>query len=532
MADIDPALAVELAALEHQKPMNDVIDRGDSDVQQFYYGKTIFITGGFGFIGKQLIEKLLRACNIKKIYILGRSKKGKTVRQRLDHMLTNPVFDLLRKKQPYFADKLVPIEGNVEDIGLGLSERDRNIITEEVEIIFHGAATVSFDEPLRKATRTNVRGTRETIQLAKECRHLIKFVHISTAFTHATKDRTHKEILEQFYPCPIPPDIIIKLVEEVEEQRIDSITMQLIKGWPNTYTFTKAVAEELVRTTSDLPVCIVRPPIVIPSYCEPKPGWLDFSTLAGPSGIYLTIGLGILQVFCVDGTVNLAMTPIDYVNNAIIASAWDSSQRRGEGEEEIPIYTITKKERFLQWNFLGHNMRTKCINLSTPKAVWRCELLETKNKYLYTILAFLFHYIPAFLLDVACSILGRRPKDISSFVDVYRKIDKLADVYHYFLTNEWYFKDDNIQAMLKRLSPADKAIFNCDLMTIDLQEYVRIWAVGLRRFIIKDGLTGTEAANRKQVYFRYLNYFVVFLYMYVIWWIASSIFRCAANIFL
>lgn len=57
---MDPALAVEHAALSRQKTMNDVLDIGDSPVQQFYEGKTIFITGGSGFLGKQLIEKLFR----------------------------------------------------------------------------------------------------------------------------------------------------------------------------------------------------------------------------------------------------------------------------------------------------------------------------------------------------------------------------------------------------------------------------------------------------------------------------------------
>lgn len=41
-----------------------------------------------------------------------------------------------------------------------------------------------------------------------------------------------------------------------------SYVSSLIKGWPNTYTFTKAVAEELVRTMGkDLPLCVVRPSI-------------------------------------------------------------------------------------------------------------------------------------------------------------------------------------------------------------------------------------------------------------------------------
>ncbi|KAJ8707571.1 hypothetical protein PYW07_011248 [Mythimna separata] len=57
---LDIAQQTELALLERQKPMNAVIDRGDSDVQQFYRDAAVLLTGGSGFLGKQLVEKLFR----------------------------------------------------------------------------------------------------------------------------------------------------------------------------------------------------------------------------------------------------------------------------------------------------------------------------------------------------------------------------------------------------------------------------------------------------------------------------------------
>ena len=56
-----------------------------NSVQNFYKGKTIFITGASGFMGKVLIEKLLYSCSdIKEIIILIRPKKGKTAMQRVN----------------------------------------------------------------------------------------------------------------------------------------------------------------------------------------------------------------------------------------------------------------------------------------------------------------------------------------------------------------------------------------------------------------------------------------------------------------
>lgn len=47
---------------------------------------------------------------------------------------------------------------------------------------------------------------------------------------------------------------------------------------PNTYTYTKALAENLIfEQTGKLPIAIVRPSIVASSFLEPVPGWIDNS---------------------------------------------------------------------------------------------------------------------------------------------------------------------------------------------------------------------------------------------------------------
>lgn len=48
----------------------------ESEIVDFYRDKTIFITGGSGFIGRILIEHLFRKCEVQKIFVLVRAKKG------------------------------------------------------------------------------------------------------------------------------------------------------------------------------------------------------------------------------------------------------------------------------------------------------------------------------------------------------------------------------------------------------------------------------------------------------------------------
>lgn len=63
-----------------------------SKIQQFFAGSSIFITGATGFLGKLLMEKILRNCpDTEKVYILIREKKGKSIGKRFEELLDNVV---------------------------------------------------------------------------------------------------------------------------------------------------------------------------------------------------------------------------------------------------------------------------------------------------------------------------------------------------------------------------------------------------------------------------------------------------------
>jgi len=67
-------------------------EKTKSKIVSFFINKTIFITGVSGFMGKVLLEKLLYCCSdLDKIYVLMRSKKGRSVETRLDEMFKLPV---------------------------------------------------------------------------------------------------------------------------------------------------------------------------------------------------------------------------------------------------------------------------------------------------------------------------------------------------------------------------------------------------------------------------------------------------------
>ena len=82
------------------------------------------------------------------------------------------VFSALRKECPDALKRLVPIEGDISLPGLGMSEENWKTITNSVSVIFHLAATIRFDEPIRKALQFNVLGVREVVRLARQSNKL------------------------------------------------------------------------------------------------------------------------------------------------------------------------------------------------------------------------------------------------------------------------------------------------------------------------------------------------------------------------
>lgn len=66
--------------------------RSMTPIQEFYHGKNVLITGASGFMGKILLEKLLRSCpTVGNVFLLLRTKKGEAPAQRIETLLHGPV---------------------------------------------------------------------------------------------------------------------------------------------------------------------------------------------------------------------------------------------------------------------------------------------------------------------------------------------------------------------------------------------------------------------------------------------------------
>lgn len=66
------------------------------------------------------------------------------------------------------------------------------------------------------------------------------------------------------------------MCENLDDEILHSIEKKIIQNHPNTYTFTKNLAEQVVFSDAkDLPIAIVRPSIVTAAMKQPYPGWIN-----------------------------------------------------------------------------------------------------------------------------------------------------------------------------------------------------------------------------------------------------------------
>lgn len=148
-----------------------------------------------------MIEKLLRSLpNVGKIFVLLRSKKGKSADDRLRDLLQNPVFQRVRDETPQAFEKVIAVAGDCQEIGLGISHTDLEKLC-NVSIIFHVAATVRFDEYLKNEVLLNTRGTHEMVKIALKLPKLKILMHVSTAYSNPEKYTVEEKVRSSFEIC-------------------------------------------------------------------------------------------------------------------------------------------------------------------------------------------------------------------------------------------------------------------------------------------------------------------------------------------
>ncbi|CAD1471397.1 unnamed protein product, partial [Heterotrigona itama] len=448
-----------------------------NSIEGFYANAGILVTGATGFVGKGILEKLMRLCpSIGAIFLLIRSKKDQTIEQRFK-----------KAKHPSVLSKVRLVQGDVTLPDLGLSQDDRITLIENVNIVFHIAATVKFNEPLDVAVNINTAGTARIIQLCKQLKHVISVVYVSTAYSNAHLS----EIEEKVYTSTIKPSLMIDICKKGDKTLIDLLEENILKIYPNTYTFSKNLAEQIVSSSSDsLPVTIVRPSIIGPSIEDPCPGWLD--NVFGVTNIFITVGMGIVKVIPANKNAFVDIIPMDFVIDTIICAAWHTNLHPNN---EVKVYNCTNNAYPLKWgemiNFMVQHNREMPMN----SVLWYPCCFLIANTYIYNTLHIFLHILPAFVIDVFLKLSGRKPIMMQGS----KIFTNLVTNAQYFSMHEWTFHRDNVSKMMldvETLKDSERQIVKLNRV-VDWKRYIDIYMAGIKKFILKEKSKSIDASRQR-----------------------------------
>eukprot|EP00742_Colponemidia_sp_Colp-10_P010413 GILJ01011431.1.p1 GENE.GILJ01011431.1~~GILJ01011431.1.p1 ORF type:complete len:1177 (+),score=214.25 GILJ01011431.1:40-3570(+) len=455
-------------------------------IEEFYKGRRLFLTGCTGFLGKVILEKIMRALpEIDKLYILVRAKAGMSVDERMKkEILSTPLFDILRKQRPDFdafaESKLHAVSGDLIQENLGLSREDYAMLTANVDVVINCAASVDFNSRLDEAIQINVLGPQRMLDLARKCRDLKAFVHVSTAYVNANK---RGWVEEKIYPCQFDPEALIQDVLKMSPKDVLAVTPKLMEGYPNTYTFSKYIGETMLQKyKGHLPVSIVRPAIIGATYKEPFAGWTDVVTAAG--AIFMTCGVGLLRVAWGDNEVIGDQIPADYVADLIIVAGAFCRPTN-----EIRVYHCGSSSRNpIKWGE-ARVLALQYWRAHPPeKRLGKARTTLYKSQAAYRTAVFIQQTIPSLAFNAVANVSrnGALKKKANRFQKMISRAQFLTQTFEFFMRNEWIFDTRNVCALALDMSPEELQTWRLDVTDIKWRDFHHYFCYGLKRFVLKE----------------------------------------------
>jgi fatty acyl-CoA reductase len=144
--------------------------------------RTFLLTGVTGFLGKVLLEELVRRkteLRVERIGVVIRPLRGLHAEDRFRREVARS--DCFSRLPAHWTQMVTVLEGNLEENGLGLGADYSSLIRRATHVV-HAAASVKFDVPVELAARANVTTTLNMLTHARTLPHHELFVYVSNAY--------------------------------------------------------------------------------------------------------------------------------------------------------------------------------------------------------------------------------------------------------------------------------------------------------------------------------------------------------------
>jgi len=506
-------------------------------------GKRVMLIGVTGFIGKVwLANTLMDLPEIGKLYLLIRRQKSSPGQKRFEKMIEgSPVFDPVFEKYgdrlgALLAEKVEVVEGDVSQPGLGLDRETGARLRQDLDLIINSSGLTDFNPDLRDALAVNVDSTYHLIEFIRGSDHAA-LLHLSTCYVAGRRDgRVSEQLRPNYTPAGIAdfdaekewhrlhelvesakarvegPEVSEELKKQAlgKEHAAKGLSGQALEnqirknrvrwlknylteegtrrakelGWPNTYTFTKSLAESLIaKHGAGLPIAIVRPSIVETSVTKPFRGCNEgINTSASLS--YL-LGTAFRQLPSNERKL-LDIIPVDAVCAGMTLISAALVERRHD-----PLYQLATSctnpcdmGRSIELTSLGHRRHYRAQEGLECWLRLRMDAIPVSKERYNRMSAPAQKMIIKSIQRVMSPLPSAMTKPLAKTERNLERVEKLVELFEPFiLHNEHDFAADNVEKLSQALTPEEKEIFGYDTAGLDWWEYwIDIHIPALRRW--------------------------------------------------
>jgi len=486
-------------------------------VAQTLAGRELFITGTSGFLGKVLIAHLLHEVpDIGKLHLLVRPTKTRKLSvsgaDRFKKIaLQSPCFRPLRDRygagfERLISDKIIIWEGDVTEPDCGLAEAVVQRLGPVIDVVVHVAGLTDFEPDPKKALEANTLGATHVLELTSRLERAM-LLHTSTCYVVGQKSG---HILEQVATTTpngkaIDPEVELAAFEALAkgeagvDQRDPAVKIERAKaataharsrGFPNTYTYSKALAELLLTkkaplngTRRPVPLTIVRPAIIECAETFPFEGWNEGINTTGP---LLWLIKSWFRHLPSKGDVRFDVVPVDTCSRAMIGII--AAMLAGKAQ---PVYQVGTSStnpftvgRAIELSNLAVRKDLGATN-KKPLERWGQRFFDTvavgadeDHTFAPNRLRRLARDLKSLVGSAAGAIPAlRKGKDSADiFLDDMDKslgrVQRMLDLYRPFIhDNNWSFDNRNVRALDALMDDDSRARFGWAGDRIDWRKY-------------------------------------------------------------
>lgn len=476
-------------------------------------GKRVLITGTTGFLGKVVLEKLIRAVpDIGGIYLLIRgNKRHPEARERfLNEIACSSVFEGLRTQnseafEEFLEERVFCITGEVTEARFGLAPDEFESLAAGVDAVINSAASVNFREELDKALAINTLSLNSVVEFAAAAGD-IPVIQVSTCYVNGMNSGLAEEAVVQPAGAAIPRSEqgyyeIEELVHLLQDKIADvrsrysgkTLEKKLVDlgireanhyGWSDTYTFTKWLGEQLLlKALAGKSLTILRPSIIESALQEPAAGWIEGVKVA--DAIILAYARGKVTVFPGKRSGIIDVIPVDLVANSIILSLAEALAMPAAHR----IYQCCSGSRnpITLGEFIDYLMEEAKVNYAAYDQLF----YRQPTKPFIAIDRTLFNTVvkgarlPLSLAGRALKLIGHtRELKLLKNLDT---TQSLATIFGFYTAPDYIFSNDQLLALADRMGAVDKALFPVDSALVEWETYLRkIHLAGLNKYALKE----------------------------------------------